>query len=242
MKKRHALLISILFTLLIAVNVAVKNQDSPTKTVYVTRVIDGDTFQAEDITYRLVNVNTPEKSENGFSQAKNFLSKIEETSVQIDEISTDKYGRTLVRVYTPDYLNLELVREGLATKFLVQDSELKLFDQAEKEAVLSGKGLWKKSQIYGCLNVEIFPEKEILKISSVCGKIAIKEFIVADESRKRYKFRNIEIVEVNLHSSKGEDNQTDIYWGSTDVWNNDRDTIHIYDSENNLVLHQSYGY
>ncbi|MFH1802619.1 MAG: hypothetical protein ABH864_04155 [archaeon] len=69
------------------------------------------------------------------------------------------------------------------------------------------------------------------------------DFIVADESRKSYKFPDIVISEVNLHSSKGSDNETDLFWNNEgSIWNNDRDTIYIFDSEGLLVHHNSYGY
>ncbi|MBS3077080.1 thermonuclease family protein [Candidatus Pacearchaeota archaeon] len=243
MKRKYALLISILLTLLIATNLAFFQLAEKQKTIFVTRVIDGDTFEAGEEKFRLININTPEKSENGYKEAKDFLSEIENTSVHVEEISTDKYGRTLVRVYSPDYVNLQLIEKGLATKFLVQESELELFDEAEKNAVESGLGLWQKSNLYGCIETQLSAETEILQIMSKCGKINIKGFIVSDESRKRYKFQDIEIGGVNLHSSEGKDNETDIFWNSKmGIWNNDRDTAHIFDSEGNLVYHRSYGY
>jgi endonuclease YncB( thermonuclease family) len=243
MKRKFALLISILITLLIATNLALFKFQENQKTVYVTRVVDGDTFESNEEKFRLVNINTPEKSEKGYEEAKNFLSKIENTTIRIESLSTDKYGRTLVRVYSPEYINLQIIKKGLATKFLVQEPELDLFDNAEKEAVASGLGLWEKSDLFNCFETEILFKEEIVKIKSLCGKIDVTGFVIADESRKRYKFQNISIAEVNLHTSEGKDNETDLFWKNNgDVWNNDRDTIHIFDSEGKLVYHRSYGY
>lgn len=243
MKRRIALFLSLLLTALIAVNITLLGSKDNYKEVYVERVIDGDTFESNNQKFRLVNVNTPEKSEKGYTEAKDFLSQIENTSVKVDELSTDKYGRTLVRIYSPEYLNLELIKKGLATKFLVQDSELKTFDNAEKEAVQKGVGLWEKSEYFGCFDIDLLAEAEILRINVLCSDVDLQGFIVADESRKRYKFGSINSSEVNLHSAQGKNNETDLFWNNNGgIWNNDRDTIHIFDSMGKLAYHSSYGY
>jgi len=197
MKRRKAVLASIILTILVAMTVFLLNPLEQRKTVYISEVIDGDTFKSDDISFRLVNVNTPEKSEKGYGEAKQFLAQFAEATVEIEEISTDRYGRTLVRVYTPDYINLELVKRGLATKFLVQNSELRTFDQAENSAVEKSLGRWKKSDLFGCIETTLDQKEEILSIESSCGAINFKDFIVADESRKRYKFPD-----AVLHNSK----------------------------------------
>jgi endonuclease YncB( thermonuclease family) len=243
MKRKHAAILSILITLLIATNVFLFQNHETRKTILVTRVIDGDTFKSEDENFRLVNINTPEKSEKGYEEAKQFLLQFENKTIEIEELSTDKYGRTLVKAYNKGYINLQIIQEGLGKKFLVQDSETSLFDEAEKSAVEKEKGLWEKSTLFGCLETEVFPSKEFLKITSRCGTLNIKDFIVADESRKSYKFPDVSILEVNLHSLEGIDNGTDLFWNSkSNIWNNDRDTAYMFDSEGLLVYHDSYGY
>lgn len=243
MKRKSATIISILITLLIALNVIFFNTQQERKTIYVTEVIDGDTFKVKEEKFRLININAPERSEAGYKEAKEFISQIEKTTIEIEEISTDRYQRILVRAYSSGYLNLELVKKGLAKKFLVHESELSQFDNAERSAVEKGLGIWEKSNLYGCLETEMDEIKEIVKIESICGTLNLKNFIVADESRKKYKFPDIATSEVNLHSFEGKDNETDVFWNSkSNIWNNDRDTIYIFDSENLLVYHDSYGY
>lgn len=243
MKRKYAFLLSLLITLLIASNIILLNSWDEKRKVFVTQVIDGDTFKAGEETFRLLNINAPELSERGYQEAKDFLSSIENKEVRIEETSTDKYGRTLVRVYTPEYLNLEIIKRGLATKFLVHESETSKFAEAEKKAVQSGRGIWKRSSKFGCFETKILEKKEIVKIKSLCGKIQMQNFILADESRKRYKFPKIFLTEVNLHTAHGIDNETDLFWNNQgNIWNNDRDTLYLFDSEGLLAHYYSYGY
>ena len=67
----------------------------------VTKVIDGDTFltSRRRKPVRLANVDTPEKSQSGFSKAKNALEKLSlGEEVIIDTKARDKYGRSVANV------------------------------------------------------------------------------------------------------------------------------------------------
>ena len=102
----------------------------------VTRVIDGDTFDAEvdlgfkifaRIRFRLEGVDTPElrsKDEKERERAKDVkkfvVGMIEEKNVQIDSTKTGKYGRWLATVFFNSKkisLNKILLRSGYATKY-----------------------------------------------------------------------------------------------------------------------------
>jgi hypothetical protein len=45
---------------------------------------------------------------------------------------------------------------------------------------------------------------------------------------------------VRLHSGAGADTATDLYWGRGLVWNNDHDTVYLYDQFGRLVSRYSY--
>ncbi|WP_192498441.1 lamin tail domain-containing protein [Halorussus halophilus] len=45
---------------------------------------------------------------------------------------------------------------------------------------------------------------------------------------------------VRLHTGSGTDSSTDLYWGSSYVWNNDGDTAYLYDASGNLVQKRTY--
>ncbi len=246
MEKKYALIFALIITIVIAANFYLyKTQFSPNReSVIISRVIDGDTIELKDgRKVRLANINTPEKNAPNYELAINYLNKFINSSAELEIIGTEKYGRILAGIYAPDYLNLELVKQGLASKFLVEESELKEFANAEEQAINAGKGIWKKSNFSNCLEIEIDKINEKVTIVNQCYTLNISGFILKDESTKHYKFKEFEIKKITLHSALGKDNATDIFWNSkTSIWNNDRDSLYIFDKEGNLVYYKTYGY
>ena len=246
MDKKYAFFFALAITLLIAINISLFSiQFSPEREqATIKRIIDGDTLELEDSrTIRLLNINTPEKNIPGSELAINYLKQYENRTIELEITGTDKYERTLARIYTPEYLNLELVQKGMAVKFLVDKEEKALFAEAEESAIESSLGIWKRSHFYRCIKSDINQKYEIVIIANNCNNINIGSWILKDESRKLYHFKNMEIGRVVLHTKEGEDNETDLFWNSkTDIWNNDRDTLYIFDENWNIVHYNSYGY
>lgn len=247
MKKRHAFLIAILITLLLASNIYLyKISYSPQtrETAIIGRVIDGDTIKlTDDRTIRLININTPEKSAPNYQLALNYVKKFENKSIEIEILGVDKYQRFLGRVYTPDYLNLQLVEKGLSSKFLVDKSELSDFAEAEEKAIESSLGIWQHSNYYNCLKSKINEIEEKVTIINQCDNLNISRFVLKDESRKQYVFKDIHFQEITLYTKDGTDNTQELFWNSkTNVWNDDRDSLYIFDKQGNIVHYNSYGY
>ncbi len=71
----------------------------------VERVLDGDTFKTKRSIYgtryvRIPKVNTPEKGERGYAQAKKFTNKLlYNKKITLDPIRKDKYGRLVADVF-----------------------------------------------------------------------------------------------------------------------------------------------
>lgn len=247
MRKKHALILAFLLTGLIASNYylfSFSSGQSKRETSVVKRVIDGDTLELQDKRrVRLLNINAPEKSSPLYQQSLDYLKQFENRSIQLEITETDLYGRSLARIYSPDYINLQLVEKGLASKFLVEGSELSIFKKAEEQAIKSQEGIWKHSQYYDCFTTEIDKYVEVVTITNECGPINLQSWTLKDESRKTYTFGPIQIQKIKLHSKQGNDSTTDIYWNlKTNVWNNDRDSLYLFDEGNNIVHHNSYGY
>ena len=248
MIKRYAIYLSFLITALILLNFfsftafSVKGQDR--EKAMISRIIDGDTLELSDgRIVRLLDINAPEKGTNGANLSAEFLRKFENKTVELEITGTDKYKRTLARIYAPDYLNLKLVEQGLASKFLVEESELKEFSKAEESAIKNSLGIWSKSTFFGCFDFKIDKINEEVLIVNNCPEMEINGWILKDESRKTYPFGDILLGKIILHSLKGDNNLTDLFWQSgTDIWNNDRDSLYLFDSNGGMSGYESYGY
>lgn len=131
--------------------------------VYVTKVIDGDTFvyrkNGKNIKVRLIGVNTPElhhpfKGEEYFGkEAKEFTkNKIYNKKVYLekDEEDLDKYGRELRYVWISgdEMLNDELLKEGFAETMTIKPNVKyeKDFKEFLKKAKVERKGMWKSPE------------------------------------------------------------------------------------------------
>ena len=92
---------------------------------------------------------------------------------------------------------------------------------------------WKKLQLI----------QEKVTIKNLCPPINISGWVLKDESRKEYKFNTILNNQITLYSTIGTDNNNILHWNSkTNVWNDDRDSLYLFDSNNNLAHYNFYGY
>ena len=118
---------------------------------YTGRVVgvhDGDTLtllipEKQQVKVRLVEIDTPESNQPYGTRAKQTLSDLvfrKEARVVVQ--GTDKYGRTLGRVYVgPIDVNAELVRQGAAWVYRQYAKDASLY-RLEEEAKTAKRGLW----------------------------------------------------------------------------------------------------
>ena len=87
---------------------------------YVSRVIDGDTFQTRAETIRIANIQAPEANTTAGKAATSYLrSLIEYKNVLLESHGTGYYGRTIATVWRQsDRLNVgdAMVRAGHAKR------------------------------------------------------------------------------------------------------------------------------
>ena len=87
----------------------------------ITKIIDGDTLEIDNITIRLALVDSPEYYEKGGNKAKEFTSSIcplgSTAMIDVDKGQiTDNYNRIIAVVYCNNRnLNAELIINGHAT-------------------------------------------------------------------------------------------------------------------------------
>lgn len=116
----------------------------------VTQIIDGDTIEVEmnGVGYRVryVGVNTPERDEACYQDAKNANAALVQgktVTMVRDESNTDRYGRLLRYIYVGDrFVNAELVVQGYAEVVVYEPDRryADTFRQYEQEAANAGRG------------------------------------------------------------------------------------------------------
>jgi endonuclease YncB( thermonuclease family) len=124
---------------------------------FVYRVIDGDTIVVlQDVperkeTVRLLYINTPERKAPGFEEAREalkYLVRSGHVELAFDKPGIEKrdgFGRLLAYVIVKETnANIEMVRQGWS-RFFTKYGKGRFreqFEQAEKEAVETHRGLW----------------------------------------------------------------------------------------------------
>jgi endonuclease YncB( thermonuclease family) len=114
----------------------------------VVGVIDGDTIDVLDSSkqqhrIRFDGIDTPERGQPFSSRAKSTLSALVfGKTVRVDTEGTDKYGRTIGRVYVDGRdVGLAMLEAGVAWHYTKYDQS-KAYADGEKAAKDAGRGLW----------------------------------------------------------------------------------------------------
>jgi len=103
--------------------------------VLVERIIDGDTVESDIGNIRLLGINTPERGEKYYEEAKDYLkSRIFNKTVRLEfgKEKLDKYNRTLAYIFLENQnINIEIVEKGLANYYFY-DGRDKYSDELEE--------------------------------------------------------------------------------------------------------------
>lgn len=230
----------------------------------VTNVIDGDTLDIQDDSrIRLLGINTPEKGQYYYSEATDRLIElVEGKEVCLDRDKTDKgkYGRLLRHIFLEgENINLLLVREGYANVYFVSPDVTYLdeFNAAEQYADDNNLGIWDKSSYTDCIGIPFFHynaegndnynlNDEYVKFKNSCDfAISLEGWTVKDEATHIYTFPTSTLTSnqmVTLYTGCGTDSPDGLYWCFTSaIWNNQGDTLFLWDKEGKLVLSYTYS-
>jgi len=113
----------------------------------VTRWMDGDSFlmraDGRDVEVRIADIDAPEKGQPFADASRDALRELAEGSaVRVEPITTDRYGRTIGRVFVGGTdVGRFLVEQGLAWVSDRHAEDPALF-AAQDRAEASGRGLW----------------------------------------------------------------------------------------------------
>ncbi|MBR9704662.1 thermonuclease family protein [Candidatus Pacearchaeota archaeon] len=200
------------------------------------RVIDGDTIETDIGNIRLLGLNTPEKNKYLYQEAKNYLKKYENQTVQLlrDKTDIDKYNRKLRYLYINNTLiNIKIVEYGFATTFMINNLKYKdKLIRAESSAKENNLGLWKKSnnKCTKCITLQELNEKqEYFILQNTCNQTCdLTDWIVKDDANH---FFNLEPIKPN---------KSIIIHSKNNVWNDDKDRFFMRDNNGHLVLFYEY--
>lgn len=207
------------------------------ETIFVERVIDGDTLvDSNGTVYRLLGINTPEKNQAYYNEAKDFLMEIEDKFVLVlrDFEDEGKYNRKLRYVfYNNRFLNIEILEKGFGTCFMIGDLKYEnKLKNAERFSSENGIGLWEKStdKCSGCIKLtELNPVDEFFILRNRCDfNCDLNGWIVKDNANHFFKLKKIMAGENEKYDSKGK------------IWNNDGDRFFMRDAKGKLVIFYEY--
>lgn len=225
------------------------------ETAKVSRIIDGDTIEIESgEKVRLLGINTPEKGEKYYAEAKNFLEEyISNETIQLEygDEKFDKYNRILAYIhFNEENINLKIVEEGFATPYFPSGKDVHYyeFSDAWNACLDSNKNLCEKSQnsCSACIILKEFDyyDEEIIFSNSCNFSCSLDKWKIKDEGRKEYTFENF-ILEggenVRIIVGSGNNDDSNLFWeNETSVWTSSGDTLFLRDEKGKLILLERY--
>ncbi len=255
-KKNYIFLLISLIILLFIINYSfldsvLTNFLNEKETIIVRRVIDGDTIVIDNKSIRLLGINSPERGEKYYNEAKEFLEDLVlNKSLAIEITGQDMYYRDLAYLFDGNKnINLELVKEGFANLYILDnrkyENELKKAWEncIEKEINLCEKS---KEKCSNCIELKKFDyENEIIIFYNKCDfDCDLNEWNIKDEGRKNFVFSGFvlkEKREIKIIVGEGKDNEDELFWdGQEYVWTDTGDTLFLRDGEGGLVLWENY--
>jgi len=225
----------------------------------VAAVIDGDTIRLSDgRTVRYLGVNTPERGQPFYEEAKRFNEQLvmgKPVRLETSGQRQDQYDRELAYVFVENNLiNSQIIAAGWGYVFLLQPvTKANEWLSLQKQAQDQRKGMWRDG-VLGPLKITTInadaagddrrnPNGEYVRLCNVSANpVPLQGFSVQDAGRRRFVFPSGTLapgLTALLVSGAGKNatrrGQLVFYWGAGPIWNNDDDTASLFAPDGKLI-------
>lgn len=244
--KNYKILLGILLLILISVNynsidTFVTKSFGNEEYITVDRVIDGDTVVVNGTSVRMLGINTPERGEKYYTEAKDYTSGlVMNKTIKIERKGKDRYDRELAYLfYNGENINAKLVEVGYANAYFPEgkDNYYYKFTDAWKKCIESNENLCKKSsdKCAECIIIKKFgPDEELVLFNSCDFNCNMTGWSIKDEGRKKFVFEDF------ILKSKYQATITAEDFNQNYVWTNTGDTMFLRDEKEEMVLWEGY--
>jgi len=221
------------------------------ETAFIDEVIDGDTVKSNGTSIRLLGIDTPERGEIYYSEAKGFLESLvlnKTVRLEFGKEREDRYGRKLAYLHLgKENIDLKLIEEGYANVYFPsgRDTYYNRFEQAWEECNKNLCGI-SKDECADCIELRRFDyENEIIILENICDfDCELTGWEIKDEGRKKFVFPEFILEEnkqVTILIGEGKNNKNSLFWKDQNyVWTNTGDTLFLRDENYSLVLWKNY--
>ena len=233
-KQKDVLVLALLIIALVAINYnwldnALNNFLNTSEQVHVDRIIDGDTIESNKTSIRLLGINTPERGELYYEEAKEFLEQeiLNKTvNLKYGKEMYDKYQRVLAYIFLDNTnINLKIIENGLANIYFPsgKDQYYNQFKQAWEDCIDNQINLCELSPHVCAQCISINTNSIINNCSFECD---ITNWIIKGEGREKFIF--------NETLSSGQEAGFELDLTETG------DTLFLRDDEGKLVVWRGY--
>lgn len=157
----------------------------------VERIIDGDTVIINGNSTRLLGINTPERGEAYYDEAKQFLSGLilnETVKLEFGKTRYDKYDRNLAYIFLDDRnINIEIVEKGFANHYFYsgRDKYSNYLEEAWNKCIENNKNLCEASANKCAICIKVIDSFLVNLCSFSCD---LNGWQIKDEGREKFIF------------------------------------------------------